>query len=116
MRPNVSHFYGNVQIISYNILPTGAKRIGLLFSASEVDFRLDPRWTTDIDDIVSGDEIFSDGCGLISRGLAVQVSREKKIIFHGKRYTPCVFQIRYALARLWYAATLLIKGLKISGI
>jgi hypothetical protein len=55
---------------------------------------LNPRWTSDIEDIVSGDETFSDGCGLISRGLAVQISRSKKIIFRGNRYTPCVFQIR----------------------
>jgi len=55
---------------------------------------LNPRWTTDIEDIVSGDENFSDGCGLISRSLSVQISRSKKIIFRGNRYTPCVFQIR----------------------
>lgn len=72
-----------------------AKRIGLLFSSAEVDFVLDPRRTTDIDDIMAGDENFSDGCGLMSRGLAVQISRSKKIIFRGNRYTPCVFQIRY---------------------
>lgn len=73
---------------------SGAKRIGLLFSEAQVDYDLDPRYTADIPDIKSGDEIFSDGCGLISRRLAVLVSKKKKIILRGVRYTPCVFQIR----------------------
>jgi regulator of nonsense transcripts 1 len=73
----------------------GAKRIGLLFSSAELDFTLDPCLTADIEDIVSGDENFSDGCGLMSRALAVDVSKSKKIIFREQRYTPCVFQIRY---------------------
>jgi hypothetical protein len=30
----------------------------------------------------------------MSQRLAVQISRSKKIIFRGSRYTPCVFQIR----------------------
>ncbi|THU86805.1 RdRP-domain-containing protein, partial [Dendrothele bispora CBS 962.96] len=72
-----------------------AKRIGLLFSEAQIDYVLDPKYISDIPDIKAGDEIFSDGCGLISKRLAVQVSRAKKIIFRGKGYTPCVFQIRY---------------------
>lgn len=72
----------------------GAKRIGLLFSEAQLDWRLDPRYIDDIPDIKSGDEIFSDGCGLISRHFAVQLSKAKKIIFRGTRYTPTVFQIR----------------------
>lgn len=72
-----------------------AKRIGLLFSKAELDWDLDPRWTKDIDDIMVNGEMFSDGCGLMSRRFAVQLSRHKRFIFHGKPYTPCVFQIRY---------------------
>ncbi|KAF9261342.1 RNA-directed RNA polymerase [Marasmius fiardii PR-910] len=72
-----------------------AKRIGLLFSEAQLDYQLDPRYVADIADIKSGDELFSDGCGLMSKRLAVQVSKKKKIIFRGVRYTPCVFQIRY---------------------
>ncbi|KAF7292109.1 hypothetical protein MIND_01237600 [Mycena indigotica] len=72
-----------------------AKRIGLLFSEAQLDFDLDPKYVKDIEDIKLGDELFSDGCGLISRRLAVQLAKEKKIIFRGKRYTPTVFQIRY---------------------
>ncbi|KAJ6509835.1 RNA-directed RNA polymerase [Mycena vulgaris] len=72
-----------------------AKRIGLLFSEAQVDYNLDPQLVKDIDDIKSGDELFSDGCGLISKWLAIQLAKKKKIIFRGVRYTPCVFQIRY---------------------
>ncbi|KAF5380175.1 hypothetical protein D9615_006214 [Tricholomella constricta] len=72
-----------------------AKRIGLLFSEAQLDWQLDPRYIADISDIKSGDEIFSDGCGLMSRRFATQVSKEKKIIIRGVRYTPTVFQIRY---------------------
>ncbi len=74
---------------------TGAKRIGLLYSESQLDFQLNPNLIADISDIVSGGVEFSDGCGLMSRRLAVQVSKSKKIIFRGVRYTPCVYQIRY---------------------
>ncbi|KAK0477884.1 RNA-directed RNA polymerase [Armillaria novae-zelandiae] len=72
-----------------------AKRIGLLYSESQLDFQLNPNLIADISDIVAGGVEFSDGCGLMSRRLAVQVSKSKKIIFRGVRYTPCVFQIRY---------------------
>ncbi|KAJ6607939.1 RNA-directed RNA polymerase [Mycena sp. CBHHK59/15] len=72
-----------------------AKRIGLLFSEAQIDYNLDPRYVKDIEDIKSGDELFSDGCGLVSRALAIQLSRKKKIIFRSVRYTPSVFQIRY---------------------
>ncbi|KAF8217409.1 RNA dependent RNA polymerase-domain-containing protein [Mycena galopus ATCC 62051] len=72
-----------------------AKRIGLLFSEAQLDYNLDPKLVKDIEDIESGDELFSDGCGLISRYLAIQLAKSKKIIFRGVRYTPCVFQIRY---------------------
>ncbi len=72
----------------------GAKRIGLLFSEAQIDLRLDPTYITDISDLRSGDELFSDGCGLISARLAVQLSKSKRIIFRHVRYTPCVFLIR----------------------
>ncbi|KAJ6450386.1 RNA-directed RNA polymerase [Mycena sanguinolenta] len=72
-----------------------AKRIGLLFSEAQLDYNLDPNLVKDIEDIKLGDELFSDGCGLISRYLAIQLAKSKKIIFRGVRYTPCVFQIRY---------------------
>ncbi|KAJ7754189.1 RNA-directed RNA polymerase [Mycena maculata] len=72
-----------------------AKRIGLLFSEAQVDYNLDPIFVKDIEDIKSGDELFSDGCGLMSKWLAIQLAKKKKIIFRGVRYTPCVFQIRY---------------------
>ncbi|KAH7881903.1 RNA-directed RNA polymerase [Phlebopus sp. FC_14] len=72
-----------------------AKRIGLLFSAAELDVQLDPKRTTDIDDIENADTNFSDGCGLMAKRLAIQVSKAKCIIFRNRRYTPAVFQIRY---------------------
>ncbi|KZT10828.1 RdRP-domain-containing protein [Laetiporus sulphureus 93-53] len=76
-----------------------AKRIGLLFSKAELDWNLDPRWTQDIDDIVINGETFSDGCGLMSKRFAVQLSRHKRYIYHGRPYTPCIFQIRYRRER-----------------
>ena len=72
----------------------GAKRIGLLFSSAQIDYNLDPRWIEDIPDIKLGDEVFSDGCGLISKRLSILLSRAKSIVFRGTRYTPVVFQIR----------------------
>ncbi|KAG6889600.1 hypothetical protein C0995_016126 [Termitomyces sp. Mi166 len=77
-----------------------AKRIGLLFSEAQLDWQLDPKYIADILDIKSGDEIFSDGCGLMSKRFAVQVSKAKKIIFRSVRYTPSVFQIRYEILLL----------------
>ena len=60
-----------------------------------MDWILDPKHILDIPDIKSGDgEVFSDGCGLISRRFAMQLSKNKKIVFRGVRYTPTVFQIR----------------------
>ncbi|EMD32884.1 hypothetical protein CERSUDRAFT_142953, partial [Gelatoporia subvermispora B] len=64
-----------------------AKRIGLLFSQAELDWVLDPRHTKDIDDIVVNGENFSDGCGLMSKRFATQVSRHRRYIFHGVPYT-----------------------------
>ncbi|KAJ3528070.1 hypothetical protein NMY22_g9549 [Coprinellus aureogranulatus] len=72
-----------------------AKRIGLLFSSAQVDLRVDPKFIADIGDIEIGDEVFSDGCGLMSKRLAVTVAKQKGIVFRGVRYTPTVIQIRY---------------------
>lgn len=76
---------------------TGAKRIGLLFSGASLDFILDPQRTLDIPDMTVGEEVFSDGCGLIARGLVIQIARRKQIKFRNKRYTPTVIQIRCPL-------------------
>jgi len=75
-------------------LHTGAKRIGLLFSGASLDFTLDPQMTLDIPDITVGEDLFSDGCGLMAKNLAIQVAKRKKIKFRNRRYTPTVFQIR----------------------
>ncbi|KAH6906119.1 RNA-directed RNA polymerase [Coprinopsis sp. MPI-PUGE-AT-0042] len=72
-----------------------AKRIGLLFSSAEIDFQLDPTHIEDIPDIEFGGEVFSDGCGLISKALAVRIAKAKGLVFRGTRYTPVVIQIRY---------------------
>ncbi|KAG6895231.1 hypothetical protein C0992_002473 [Termitomyces sp. T32_za158] len=63
-----------------------AKRIGLLFSEAQLDWQLDPQHIGDIPDIKSGDEVFSDGCGLMSKRFATQVSSKKRIIFRGVSY------------------------------
>jgi hypothetical protein len=80
----------------------GAKRIGLLFSAAPIDCQLPPNRTEDIRDLKIGDELFSDGCGLMASKLAVDVSKQKRIIFRNVRYTPCIFQIRYKLQVHWH--------------
>ncbi|KAJ3554369.1 hypothetical protein NM688_g3145 [Phlebia brevispora] len=72
-----------------------AKRIGLLFSEAKIDWMLDPAVTKDIGDIVRNGEMFSDGCGLMSVKFGKQLSKHKKILFHGRPYTPAVYQIRY---------------------
>ncbi|KAH7091839.1 RNA dependent RNA polymerase-domain-containing protein [Auriculariales sp. MPI-PUGE-AT-0066] len=87
--------YGDFERIK-NLTPTpGAKRIGLLFSSASIDYSLPPTRTQDIDDITIGEENFSDGCGLMSKTLAISLSKRKKIVFRGARYVPSVFQIRY---------------------
>lgn len=73
---------------------TGAKRIGLLFSGASLDYLLDPKQTLDIPDMTVGEEVFSDGCGLMARRFAIQLAKRKNIKFRNKRYTPTVFQIR----------------------
>ncbi|THH07660.1 hypothetical protein EW145_g3223 [Phellinidium pouzarii] len=72
-----------------------AKRIGLLFSSTAIGLYLDVKYTADIPDIESGGELFSDGCGLVSRHWGNQLSKHKGIVFRNRRYTPSIFQIRY---------------------
>jgi hypothetical protein len=72
-----------------------AKRIGLLFSSAEMALELSPDRCEDIDDVELEDYIFTDGCGLISKQLADQLSQRRKIAYRGQRYHPSVFQIRY---------------------
>lgn len=72
----------------------GAKRIRFLFLSLQVDYSFDPKFTANIPDISLGDGVFSDGCGLISKNLAIQLSRSKATIFRGARYVPTVYQIR----------------------
>lgn len=74
----------------------GAKRIGLLLSAADLDIQLDPKCITDIGAIENPDSIFSDGCGLMAKHWAIQVSKAKRIIFRNQRHVPCVPQIRYS--------------------
>jgi hypothetical protein len=95
-------------------LNTGAKRIGLLFSGASLDFTLDPRQTSDIPDMMVGEEVFSDGCGLMARGFAVQVAKRKGIKFRNRRYTPTVFQIRCVV--LYYTAISRILTVRFTGI
>lgn len=56
---------------------------------------LSPDRCEDIEDVIKGDYIFTDGCGLISKHLANQLCQKRKIVFRGLRYYPSVFQIRY---------------------
>ncbi|CAE7099567.1 unnamed protein product [Rhizoctonia solani] len=78
-----------------NNIAKRAKRIGLLFSGAEIDWDLNPDHTKDIPDITLGEELFSDGCGLISRKFMQLLAKKKKIVHRGFRYTPSVIQIRY---------------------
>lgn len=92
-------------ISNFHILE-GAKRIGLLFSAAEIDIQLDPNRIADIEDIENASTVFSDGCGLMAKHFAMQVSKAKRIVFRNQRYTPSVFQIRYVIKELRPAAIL----------
>ena len=72
-----------------------SKRIGLLFSVAKAAMNLSPDRCQDIPDVEAQDYIFTDGCGLISKHLARELSRILKIAFRNVRYTPSVYQIRY---------------------
>ncbi|CAE6538465.1 unnamed protein product [Rhizoctonia solani] len=78
-----------------NNIAKRSKRIGLLFSGAEIDWDLNPTYTKDIPDITLGEELFSDGCGLISKQFMQLLAKKKKIVHRGLRYTPSVIQIRY---------------------
>ena len=97
MLPNVGRSPTRTMSLSTYLL-TGAKRIGLLFSGASVDFNLDPQKTLDIPDMTVGEEVFSDGCGLMAKHLAIHVAKLKAIKFRNKRYTPTVFQIRCSVS------------------
>lgn len=71
------------------------KRIGLLFSAGEVATQLQPDRCEDIPDIIKGDYMFTDGCGLISSHMARLLVQKLNICFRNKRYNPSIFQTRY---------------------
>ncbi|KAJ1566164.1 hypothetical protein HK096_004058 [Nowakowskiella sp. JEL0078] len=62
------------------------KRIGLLFSACEIVYNLDPKHTIDIDDLTSIS---------ISVRFAKILSKSAKIMFRQEHYLPSVYQIRY---------------------
>jgi RNA dependent RNA polymerase len=72
-----------------------AKRIGLLFSTTEMGVQLATDRCEDIPDIRSKDYVFTDGCGLISSGLAKQLVKHGHIAFRNISYLPSVYQIRY---------------------
>ena len=74
-----------------------AKRIGLLFSNSEISCELNPEDTRDMPDVERNGHIFTDGCGLISESFAKKLTRQHKLSppYLPSLYVPSVFQIRY---------------------
>ncbi|QRV99155.1 RNA-dependent RNA polymerase [Ceratobasidium sp. AG-Ba] len=86
---------GLCDVSKINNIAKRAKRIGLLFSGAEIDWDLDPKFTKDIPDITVGEELFSDGCGLMSQKFMQLLAKKKKIIHRQRRYIPSVVQIRY---------------------
>lgn len=90
--------------------------IGLLFTEASLDFTLDPQKTLDIPDITFGQELFSNGCGLMAKKLAVQVAKKMGIKFRNVRYTPRVFQIRYRVILYCIPRILTVQSEGISGI
>ncbi|OAP58356.1 hypothetical protein AYL99_07446 [Fonsecaea erecta] len=72
-----------------------AKRIGLLFSTADIVLDVPRSRCRDIEDIERNGFIFTDGCGLASKGFVHLVASKKTIIFHDQRYYPSVLQIRY---------------------
>ncbi|KAF8709476.1 AAA domain, partial [Rhizoctonia solani] len=91
-----------------NNIAKRAKRIGLLFSGAEIDWDLNPALTKDIPDITIAEELFSDGCGLISRRFMQLLAKKKKIVHRGYRYTPSVIQIRAVCSFVSHNVTILI--------
>ncbi|ETI27931.1 hypothetical protein G647_00380 [Cladophialophora carrionii CBS 160.54] len=72
-----------------------AKRIGLLFSTTDVVQDVPASRCQDIDDVERDGFIFTDGCGLISKDFIRLLASKKPIIFRDRRYHPSVLQIRY---------------------
>ena len=72
-----------------------AKRIGLLFSSADVVQDVPSSRCQDIEDIEREGFIFTDGCGLISKGFVRMLAGKKPIVFRDRRYYPSVLQIRY---------------------
>ena len=69
------------------------KRIGLLFSeAYPTGIQLSYEDTSEVEDIVKGEFNFTDGCGAISKDLAMRIVKQTKLV---RDYFPCVYQIRY---------------------
>lgn len=73
-----------------------AKRIGLLFSSAKAATQLEPERCQDIADVKRDDYIFTDGCGLVSKKFAQRLIQKLDLSFRNLRYSPSVFQIRYA--------------------
>ncbi|KAF8597550.1 RNA-directed RNA polymerase [Ceratobasidium sp. AG-I] len=88
---------GLCDVSKINNIAKRAKRIGLLFSGADIDWDLNPALTKDIPDITIGEELFSDGCGLMSRKFMGMLAKKKKIVHRGLRYTPSLIQIRYGV-------------------
>jgi hypothetical protein len=79
----VERFGGFSKIIS---VVKKAKRIGPLFSTADRVLDIAPERCEDIPDIEDSDNIFTDGCGLISRGLTNRLVRVKPITFRNRKY------------------------------
>lgn len=73
-----------------------AKRIGLLFSSAKTATQLQPERCQDIADVTRDNYIFTDGCGLVSKQFAQKLVQNLDLRFRNLRYSPSVFQIRYA--------------------
>jgi regulator of nonsense transcripts 1 len=71
------------------------KRIGLLFSSYHAAMKVPDDRFEDIDDVERDGYTFTDGCGLIGRVAARQLSRRLSIISKNTRYDPSVYQIRF---------------------
>ncbi|CAG8631229.1 5813_t:CDS:1 [Funneliformis caledonium] len=71
-----------------------SKRIGLLFSTGEKVFDLPSENYKVIDDVERNGLCFTDGCGLASKAIIIEVVKKMNLKFREKRY-PSVIQIRY---------------------
>ena len=80
-----------------DILTVGkkAKRIGLLFTETELGLKLPESRYLDIPDIERDGHVFTDGCGFMSMRFAKHIAKSRSLVFHAVRYVPSVVQIRY---------------------